>query len=308
MERYFSPFRENIIGINQTFQTPYGIKNLVYADWIASGRLYRPIEDKISNGFGPFIANTHTESSYSGKYMTDAYHYALNKIKRHVNAGPKDVIITAGFGMTAVVNKFQRILGLKTRDMQFSNPNDRPVVFVTHMEHHSNQTSWYETVAEVVVVEPDEDLLVSPESLERALKPYTNRRIKIGSFSACSNVSGVKTPYHKLAAIMHKAGGYCFVDFAASAPYVDMDMHPENEGEHLDAIFFSPINFWEGLVARGCWFLTRIYTTTGFPIILVGVRLIGQTLGANTSLLTTLSVARMVERLVLSKQLEHRWP
>ncbi|HPX04698.1 MAG TPA: hypothetical protein PLC17_02090, partial [Tenuifilaceae bacterium] len=97
MERYFSPFRENIIGINQTYQTPYGIKNLVYADWIASGRLYRPIEDKISNDFGPFIANTHTESSYSGKYMTDAYHYALNKIKRHVNAGPKDVIITAGF-------------------------------------------------------------------------------------------------------------------------------------------------------------------------------------------------------------------
>lgn len=251
MERYFSPFRENIIGINQTYQTPYGIKNLVYADWIASGRLYRPIEDKISNDFGPFIANTHTESSYSGKYMTDAYHYALNKIKRHVNAGPKDVIITAGFGMTAVVNKFQRILGLKTRDMQFANPNDRPVVFVTHMEHHSNQTSWYETVAEVVVVEPDEDLLVSPESLERALKPYTNRRMKIGSFSACSNVSGVKTPYHKLAAIMHKAGGYCFVDFAASAPYVDMDMHPENEGEHLDAIFFSPHKFLGGPGSSG---------------------------------------------------------
>jgi len=119
------------------------------------------------------------------------------------------------------------------------------------MDHHSNQTSWYETVAEVVVVEPDEDLLVSPESLERALKPYTNRRMKIGSFSACSNVSGVKTPYHKLAAIMHKAGGYCFVDFAASAPYVDMDMHPENEGEHLDAIFFSPHKFLGGPGSSG---------------------------------------------------------
>ena len=113
MEEYFKKYREAIVGIDQTFHSPYGEKRIVYADWIASGRLYRPIEEKITNQFGPFVGNTHTEASETGTFMTKAYHLAQKKIKEHVNSGPNDVIITAGFGMTAVVTKFQRILGLK---------------------------------------------------------------------------------------------------------------------------------------------------------------------------------------------------
>ena len=116
LEQYFSQYREQIIGINQTFTSPYGEQNLIYCDWTASGRLYRSIEDKISNEFGPFVANTHTETSTSGAAMTLAYHEARNIIKRHVNANENDVLITTGSGMTGVVNKFQRILGLKVSE------------------------------------------------------------------------------------------------------------------------------------------------------------------------------------------------
>lgn len=251
LEKYFNQFREGIVGVDACYESPYGLKKVIYADWIASGRLYRPIEEKMLNQFGPMVANTHTESSETGKFMTDSYHLAQKLIKKHVNAGPNDVIISCGFGMTAVVNKFQRILGLKNKGIIFKNHEERPIVFVTHMEHHSNQTSWYETTAEVVVVEPDENLLVSPEKLREAIKPYRNRPLKIGSFSACSNVTGIITPYHKLAKVMHEEQGLCFIDFAASAPYVEMNMHPEDPMEKLDAIFFSPHKFLGGPGSSG---------------------------------------------------------
>jgi len=250
LESYFGKFRQNIVGIDSTYKSPYGEQKIMYADWIAGGRLYRPIEQKILEDFGPFVANTHTETSETGTLMTHSYHHAQKLIKKHVNAGPKDVLIQAGFGMTAVVNKLQRILGLKgcgmLRNKDCLREMERPVVFITHMEHHSNHTSWYETVCDVVIIEPDHNLLVDPENLKEQLEKYKDRKLKIGSFSAASNVTGVKPPYHKLAKIMHEYGGICFIDFAASAPYSEINMHPEDPAEKLDAIFFSPHKFLGG--------------------------------------------------------------
>ncbi len=256
LEKYFKRFRKNIIGINQCFTSACGRQKIVYADWIASGRLYGPIEKKLQQDFAPFVGNTHTETSETGARMTRAYHWAHEIIKTHVNAGANDVIITAGFGMTAVVNKFQRILGLKycgniANQGKCIKERERPVVFITHMEHHSNHTSWYETSADVVVVEPGESLLVDPENLRKKLEEYKDRKFKIGSFSACSNVTGIHTPYHQLARIMHEYGGVCFIDFAASAPYDNMDMHPEDPMEKLDAIMFSPHKFLGGPGSSG---------------------------------------------------------
>jgi selenocysteine lyase/cysteine desulfurase len=255
LEEYFGQFRKNIVGINSTYQSPYGRQQVVYADWIGSGRLYGPIEEKIKNVFGPFVANTHTESSETGTRMTHSYHYAHAVIKKHVNAGPNDVIITAGTGMTGVINKFQRILGLKRYHKQVKNSyareKNRPVVFITHMEHHSNHTSWLETAADVILLKPTKDLLVDPEELRQQLKKYKDRPFKIGSFSACSNVTGIITPFHQMAKIMHEFGGLCFVDFAASAPYSLMNMHPEDPMEKLDAIFFSPHKFLGGPGSSG---------------------------------------------------------
>ncbi len=250
LEKYFGKFRDEIIGINQEYKTPFGYQKIMYADWIASGRLYAPIENRILEQFGPFVANTHTETSETGALMTHSYHYAQKIIKQNVNAGPNDVLIQAGFGMTAIINKLQRILGLKGCSKKDENQSlqgdEKPVIFITHMEHHSNQTSWYETIADVVIIEPDKDLLVDPENLKLQLEKYKNRKLKIGSFSAASNVTGVKPPFYKLAKLMHEYGGVCFIDFAASAPYAEINMHPVDPMEKLDAIFFSPHKFLGG--------------------------------------------------------------
>ncbi|MCP5047552.1 MAG: aminotransferase class V-fold PLP-dependent enzyme [bacterium] len=257
LEEYFEPFRRNIVGIDTTYESPYGEQRIIYADWIASGRLYGPIEDKIKNQFGPFVANTHTETSETGTLMTHAYHYSQERIKQLVNASPDDVIITQGSGMTRVLTKLQRILRLKkTRsliDCICPPPpaNEKPVVFVTHMEHHSNHTSWFETIADVVQLQPRNDLLIDLDELRDQLKKYKDRRWKIGSFTACSNVTGIETPYHQMAKLMHEYGGLCFIDFAASAPYVDIDMHPPDPMEKLDAIFFSPHKFLGGPGSSG---------------------------------------------------------
>lgn len=255
LEKYFEKFRKNIIGIDQTFQSPYGVQKIIYSDWIASGRLYAPIENKITNIIGPYVGNTHTETSETGIRMTQAYLKSHQHIKNHVNAGPNDIIITSGSGMTDVINKFQRILGLKycgkISGKSCIAERERPVVFITHMEHHSNQTSWYETSADVVVIEPGEGLLVEPENLRKTLEEYKDRPFKIGSFTACSNVTGVRTPYYELARIMHEFGGVCFIDFAASAPYEEMNMHPEDPMEKLDAVLFSPHKFLGGPGSSG---------------------------------------------------------
>jgi len=255
LEKYFAPFREKIIGYNKTITTPFGEKRIVYADWIASGRLYKTIEEKISNDFGPLVGNTHSESSATGTSMTYAYHEAHDVLKKHCNAGIDDVIITASSGMTGLICKFQRLLGLKIPEQLIDYlqlPEElRPVVFVTHMEHHSNQTTWLETIADVIILNPDDKGLVDLNNLEEELSKYKNKELKIGAFSSCSNVTGIDTPYHKMAKIMHKYGGYCFIDFAASAPYLKIDMHPEDPEEKLDAIFFSPHKFLGGPGSSG---------------------------------------------------------
>ncbi len=247
LEKYFEQFRKNIVGIDSTFESPYGTQKIIYADWIASGRLYAPIEDKIKNLFGPFVGNTHSEASETGVAMTLAYHKAHNIIKEHVNANKNDILITSGSGMTGVINKLQRILGFRVPEqaqeickMKELPDKERPVVFITHLEHHSNHTSWLETIADVIVLEPSETMRVIPKNLLKQLNKYKDRKIKIGSFSGCSNVTGVMPPVYQLAKIMHENGGYCFVDYAASAPYVNINMHPKDPLERLDAVFFSP--------------------------------------------------------------------
>jgi len=269
LEKYFEVYRNNTIGINHSYLTPFGKKEIIYADWIASGRLYKPIEDKLSNEIGPFVANTHTETSETGKRLTLAYHEAQYIIKKHVHAGPNDVIISAGSGMTTVINKFQRILGFRhcgmVMDKQCLKERERPVVFITHMEHHSNHTSWYASMADVEIIRPTKDLLVDLNDLEEKLIKYKNRTFKVASVTACSNVTGIRTPYYEIAKIMHKHGGLCFVDFAASAPYDNIDMHPSDPYAKLDAIFFSPHKFLGGPGSSGILIFDRAMYHNSIP-------------------------------------------
>ncbi len=269
LEKYFTPFRQHIIGINQTYESPYGQQRIIYGDWIASGRLYGPLEDVMRQRFAPFVANTHTEASETGSLMTLAYHHAQKLIKEHVNAGPNDVIITAGSGMTTVVNKFQRMLGLRICGQLKNNAclkeQERPVVFITHMEHHSNHTSWFETIADVVQLKPDNDMLVDLNDLREQLEKHKDRKLKIGSFTACSNVTGIHTPVHEMARLMHEYNGVCLIDYAASAPYVDINMHPGDPMEKLDAIVFSPHKFLGGPGSSGVLIFDSAFYNSAVP-------------------------------------------
>ena len=187
LETYFQQFRENIIGINQSFVSPFGEKQIVYTDWTASGRLYRPIEEKLMNSFGPFVANTHTETSITGTAMTMAYHEARHIIKHHVNANDNDVLITDGTGMTGVVNKLQRILGLRIAEnlKEYTTiPKEiKPIVFISHMEHHSNQTSWLETIADVEVIPANDEGLFCLDQFTELVNKYKDRSFKIASIT-----------------------------------------------------------------------------------------------------------------------------
>jgi len=163
----------------------------------------------------------------------------------HVHADENDVLISHGTGMTGAINKFIRILGLRVPENMselIKIPDEmRPVILVSHYEHHSNQTSWEHTIAIVEIVPSDSEGMVSVENFRAVLLKHKDRKLKYASISACSNVSGIKTPYHDIAKLMHQHDGMCFVDFAASFGYVDIDMHPKDRtNENLDAIFLSP--------------------------------------------------------------------
>ena len=255
LESYFSKLRENVVGNGQTFESPFGEKEIIYADWTASGRAYRPIEECLQQQIMPFVGNTHTATTITGGLMSKAYEKAKDIVKRHVNANNDDALIFCGSGMTGAVNKLQRILGLRMpeRIMDYACKGSlkldevlRPIVFVTHMEHHSNQVSWLETIADVEIIKVDESGNVCLGHFINLLKQYRHRKNKIAAITACSNVTGIETPYHEIAKIIHEYGGLCFVDFACSAPYVDIDMHPREKGAHLDAIYFSPHKFLGG--------------------------------------------------------------
>ncbi len=270
LEKYFSKFRRNIIGNQQTFESPLGEKEIIYADWTATGRAYQPIEDCIQKEILPFLGNTHTEATITGTLMSQAYEAAKIIVKKHVGANNNDALVFCGSGMTASVNKLQRILGLrmpermtdyvKKENLQL-NEVLRPVVFVTHMEHHSNHTSWLETIATVEIIKLDETGNVDLEDFRNLLEQYKHRRNKIAAITGCSNVTGIQTPYHNIAKMIHGYGGLCFVDFACSAPYININMHPKAPGAHLDAVYFSPHKFLGGPGTPGVLiFNKKIYT------------------------------------------------
>src|SRR4051812_580047 len=216
LENFFSLFRKNIIGNQQIFESPFGKKEIIYADWTASGRAYQPIEACIQKEIMPFVANTHTETTITGTLMSKAYEKAKLIIKQHVNANNDDVLIFCGSGMTSAVNKLQRILGMRIpeRIVDYLKKNShlqpdeelRPVVFVTHMEHHSNQVSWLETIATVEIIKRGDDGNVDIQHFRSLLEQFKHRKNKIAAVTACSNVTGIQTPYHEIAKMIHEYG------------------------------------------------------------------------------------------------------
>ncbi|MBM3324270.1 MAG: aminotransferase class V-fold PLP-dependent enzyme, partial [Calditrichaeota bacterium] len=230
-ERHFMEcIRAGVLGAGAPIQTPFGTKPLRYFDFIASARFHREIEDELAERVLPYMANTHTSSSSTGRLMTEYYENAFRRIARYINASSEDVLIPVGQGSTGAINRMITVLGLRIPDQveelhhcKECIPEDkRPVIFRSMMEHHSNDIAWRETIGDVVYVGFDQQGRISTDDLDAKLSEYKHRPYKIGTFSAASNVTGILNPCHELAKVLHKHGAWAFFDYAAAAPYTDV--------------------------------------------------------------------------------------
>ncbi len=259
-QRTLTELRDDVLGEGACVTTPFGERRLTYADFIASGRPLASVEEALRAAVLPLYANTHTEDSASGAATTTLVHEATEYVKSCLGADGSYKLLFPGTGATGALKRLQEILGvsvpghLRQLVLDRLDPADRLVVFVGPYEHHSNEVSWRESLAEVVTVPLGGDGLLDMAALERALSdPCYAGRPKLGTFSAASNVTGLLTDVRAVASLLHKHGALAVFDYAASAPYVRIDVSPSapDADDWLDAIVMSPHKFLGGPGAAG---------------------------------------------------------
>jgi len=240
--------RAGLIGEGVMIPGADGPVPLVYADYVASGRALRQVEDFINEKVLPFYANSHTEASYCGGYMTRLREEARGEIARLTKASDACSVIFTGAGATAGLNRLVNLLGV--------NKAENPVVFIGPYEHHSNMLPWRESKAEVVEI-PEADC-GGPDlaALEQALKSHGESDLLIGSFSAASNVTGIITDPDPVSRLLKQYGALSVWDYAGGAPYLPMDMQCGTDVEK-DAVVVSAHKFAGGPAASGVLILRK---------------------------------------------------
>ena len=267
--------RQGVIGDGEVMDGPYGRRRITYADYTASGRSLDFVEDLIRDQVLPRYANTHTESSGTGKQTGRLREDARRIIRDAVGGTDDDLVIFSGSGATAAINKLVGILELRLpaglseryRLLEQIPPGERPVVLVGPYEHHSNELPWRESIADVVVIDEDADGHIDLAQLEQRLVEHADRPLRIGSFSAASNVTGTLTDADRVAALLHEHGALSFWDYAAAGPYVPIRMRASAPGrlDHKDAVFLSPHKFVGGPQTPGVLVVRRELVRNSVP-------------------------------------------
>jgi selenocysteine lyase/cysteine desulfurase len=252
--------REGLIGEGQPLDGPFGQKPLVYADYVASGRALRQIEDFVLENVLPFYANSHTEASFCGGHMTRLRRAARAEIARLVGADEDCAVVFAGSGATAGINRLVSLLGVEASVRR----GERPLIVIGPYEHHSNILPWRESGAEVVTVPEAANGGPNLDILRETLERTEGRALRIGAFSAASNVTGVVTDVDRVTALLKLHGALAVWDYAGGGPYLPMHMAPA-PGLEKDAIVLSPHKFAGGPGASGVFVVRKSAVVASKP-------------------------------------------